>query len=339
MLDSQMIHNPTFSVIMACHNAAPYVQQAIASVVTQTFVDWELIIVDDASQDDSLIYIEKAAIIEPRINVIKFSKNGGVALARNAAIKTAKGEWLAILDADDIFLPVKLEKQFEIIRQHNSNLVLVGGGCFHIDSEGLRGQEYKYTSNSKVLKTSLKRMLKFPPHSSLVYRKSAFLKVGGFNTLFARSEDFELLLRLGEIGDFTSCNLPLIEYRLHSTNISNQISKQGFSQLEYGVAGRVCQMLRSTGRADPSATGDAYLWHELMTHVAVIIRQSRYYEYINWKSNFKQDLQRSTNLPDKFHIITTHISKSLAIFIFAMRERISGNGLPDKIFKSWIAKK
>lgn len=333
-----MNNTPIFSVIMACHNAAPYVQQAIESVKSQTFSNWELIIVDDASQDDSLAYIKKASISEPRIKVISMAINVGAAAARNAAIEIAKGEWLSILDADDVYLSYKLEKQFEIIQQDNTNLVLLGGGCFHINSEGIRSREYKYPSNSKVLKTNLHGRLKFPPHSSIVYRKSAFLTVGYFNQLFTPSEDYELWLRISEIGELSSCALPLIEYRIHTTNISNQISKQGFTQIDYGTAARVCQLLRNNGQIDPSATGNDQLWVEFMTHVAMIIRQSKYYNYCDWRSNFKQNMQRSSTFLDKSLVVITNIVRSPASLLYLIRERIFGTDLIDKIFKSWTSK-
>jgi glycosyltransferase involved in cell wall biosynthesis len=337
-----MSNSPTFSVIMACHNAAPYVQRAIESVVCQTFTDWELIIVDDASQDDSLIYIKKAVLTDERIKFLSTTANIGAAAARNAAIEIAKGEWLAILDADDVFLPYKLEKQFEIIQQRSSNLVLLGAGCFLINSDGLRirSRAYRYSSRSKVLKKALGRpfALKFPPHSSIVYRKSSFLKVGGFNPIFQRSEDYALWLRLSEIGDISASALPLIEYRFHSTSISNQISKQGFSQFEYGAAIRVCQLLRNSGHADPSATGNDQLWHELMTQVAKIIRQSKYYKYCDWKSAFKNKWQRSTKFVDRLMIITSQIAPSNFFFFYFIREYTSGTGLAGKIFKSWITR-
>lgn len=327
---------PKFSVIMACYNAAPYVRQAIASVVGQTFSDWELIIVDDASQDDSLFYIQKASLSDPRIGFITNDVNKGAAAARNAAIEIAKGEWLAILDADDVYLPHKLEKQFEIIQKSNSTLVLIGGGCFHIDSEGVRSKEYNYPSSTTVLKKDLQRMRKFPPHSSLVYRKSSVLEVGGFNVLFARSQDYELWLKLSERGDFTTCLLPLIEYRLHSTNISNKECVQALSQVEYGVAARVCHMIRNTGLADPSEVGNAYLWNEFLAFVATAVRQSGYYEYVVWKNNFKRDMWRSINLFNKLHIILLYFYQFPSGIVHLMREHIIGNRLPGYIFKSWI---
>jgi glycosyltransferase involved in cell wall biosynthesis len=333
-----MNNTPIFSIIMACHNAAFYVQQAIASVVCQTFTNWELIIVDDASQDNSLTLIKKASQTDSRIKYISMAVNVGSSAARNTAIGISKGEWLAILDADDVFLPYKLEKQFEIIRRHNSSLVLVGGGCFHINSEGLRSKEYKYSSNSKTLKKELNGRLKFPPHSSIVYRKSAFLKVGDYNQIFSQAEDYDIWLRLSKIGDFTSCTLPLIEYRIHSTNKSNQISKHGFSHIEYGIAARVCQLLRENGHVDPSATGNDQLWHELMSHVSLMVRQLGYYKYSVWKGIFKQNLEQSINFLKKLQRIVIQIAQSPYCFVYLIREQIFGIDFSDKIFKLWVAK-
>lgn len=330
---------PIFSVIMACHNAAPYVRQAISSVVGQTFSSWELIIVDDASQDDSLSYIKIASQADSRVRYISSEINMGAAAARNAAIEVAKGEWLAILDADDVYLPHKLEKQYEVIKGSKSNLVLVGAGCFHVNSEGVRSKEYNYSPNSEVLKNNLVSMLKFPPHSSLVYRKSSFLAAGGFNVRFARSEDYELWLRLSELGDFFAWPLPLIEYRLHSTNISNRQCPQTLTQVDYGVAAAVCHIIKNAGLSDPREFDEVYLWREFLDFVATFIKRSGYYEYIAWKDGIKSEIKKEASLRRRLKIYLFAACKSPVSVIRLAEERIFGCNLPGKIFSSWTKSK
>lgn len=98
-----------FSVIIAAYNAGSYVQNAIRSVQAQTFGDWELIVADDASTDDTVAQSRSLADADGRISVIALTENGGPSIARNAAIAAAKGEWLVVLDADDRFTAGRLE--------------------------------------------------------------------------------------------------------------------------------------------------------------------------------------------------------------------------------------
>lgn len=107
------------SVIMPAYNAEKYIKEAIQSVIGQTYEKWELIIVDDASTDGTVAIVQECAAKDNRINLICISKNGGVANARNVAIKIAKGRFLAFLDSDDLWLPEKLERQLEFMREKN----------------------------------------------------------------------------------------------------------------------------------------------------------------------------------------------------------------------------
>ena len=105
------------TIITPCYNAAPFISQAIESVLAQSFGDWEMIIVDDCSSDDSLSIIQKYARIDSRIRYLRTDKpSGSPTLPRNMGIKEAKGRYIAFLDSDDAWLPSKLEEQVIFIR-------------------------------------------------------------------------------------------------------------------------------------------------------------------------------------------------------------------------------
>lgn len=327
---------PFISVITACHNAEPYVCAAIHSVLAQSFENFELIFVDDCSTDKSL---EEATLLsrkDDRIRIFKTDRQSGAGTARNIAIEHATGDWLAILDADDIWLPNKLQQQVELIQTTNANLVLVGAGCYQIDKSGLRIGKYVYPVRSHALKRNLYSRKKFPPHSSMIYRTSAVRKIGGFNQLFAPAEDYELWLRLSEVGEFISCPLPLIEYRLHSSNISCQRSIDGFTQSEYGIAARVCQMLRNDVLSDPSTGEDEDLWKTFMEHIAKVVLESRHQEYIEWKTEWKLSMQHADSKFLKLFRSINAITTSPSLFLFFLREQMIGVGLAKKCFRSWI---
>ncbi|TJY34755.1 glycosyltransferase family 2 protein [Pontimicrobium aquaticum] len=104
------------SIIMPSYNSEPYIAASITSVINQTYQDWELIIVDDASTDNSYNIISEFSKKDNRIKLIKQTQNLGAGAARNTAIKAAKGNYIAFLDSDDIWKPHKLEKQLEYMR-------------------------------------------------------------------------------------------------------------------------------------------------------------------------------------------------------------------------------
>ena len=104
---------PLVSIITPCYNAAPFISQAIESVLAQSFGDWEMIIVDDCSTDNTDIVVGK--IKDPRIRYIKNEKNSGAAVSRNRALREANGRWVAFLDSDDLWKPEKLEKQIRFM--------------------------------------------------------------------------------------------------------------------------------------------------------------------------------------------------------------------------------
>lgn len=106
------------SIIMPSYNTAQYISEAIQSVLGQTYMNWELIIVDDCSTDDT-DNVVKQYLADSRIRYLKNKKNGGAAISRNRALREAKGKWIAFLDSDDLWLPEKLEKQISFMEEND----------------------------------------------------------------------------------------------------------------------------------------------------------------------------------------------------------------------------
>ena len=113
------ISQPLVSIITPCYNAAQTIQDTIASVKGQTYTNWELLIVDDCSEDNSISILQQEAANDSRVNYISLDTNIGPAGARNEALKRAKGKYIAFLDSDDLWLPEKLSKQVEFMEVHN----------------------------------------------------------------------------------------------------------------------------------------------------------------------------------------------------------------------------
>lgn len=111
------------SVITPAYNSLFYMSGAIESVIVQTFAEWEMIVVDDCSDDGTVAIIEEYARRDPRIRLIRLEQNGGAAVARNTAIRAAKGRYISFLDSDDRWLPHKLEAQLTFIREQDAAFV------------------------------------------------------------------------------------------------------------------------------------------------------------------------------------------------------------------------
>lgn len=211
---------PTISVVMSVYNGAAYLNEAIDSILKQTFENFEFIIIDDGSTDRSNEIVKSYK--DKRIVFIE-QENTGLAIALNNAIRVSKTNLIARMDADDISLPNRLSLQFAFLENH-AECIAVGGNAEIIDKDGI----YVYTSKQRVEWDEIKDILPNTPfyHSSTMYRKSAFEKAGGYPEIYG-IEDIVFFNRLSEIGELR--NLPdlLIKYRLVPTAITTKSGKEG----------------------------------------------------------------------------------------------------------------
>lgn len=326
-------YEPFFSVIMACHNAEEYIEEAVQSVLNQTCADWELIIVDDASTDKSYKIASKYNAIDQRIKVYRLDTNRGAGFTRNYAVERSSGRWLAILDADDLFLPDKLERQRNFITAyHDGDLVLVGTDVIHISSEGQFLKAYSYPKESNRIKRNLYAMAKFPPHSSIIYKASVFNEVGGFNHRFLRSQDYELWLRISEKGEIASLEVPLIKYRLHIGGVSVNPTSHGYTQYMYAVAANICWRLRVAGCGDPSQDDQSFAC--LMQLISSLYMDSAFEKSHMLLLRLKAVMQRR----EWFYFLKICIQKPLTLshLIFERIGIVSFNNITLKKYKSSV---
>lgn len=122
------------SIIMAAYNAEKTIEQAINSVLSQTYTDFELLVVNDCSKDRTVELVKDIVAKDSRVRLISNVKNSGVSYTRKHGLEEAKGDWIAILDSDDAWEPEKLEKQIELQRRTNADLLFTGSAF--MDSEG-----------------------------------------------------------------------------------------------------------------------------------------------------------------------------------------------------------
>jgi glycosyltransferase involved in cell wall biosynthesis len=238
---------PTITVLMSCYNAASWLNEAINSILHQTFKDFEFIIIDDGSNDETMDIIQGFAKQDKRIVIIT-KPNTGLADSLNVGIQKARGEWIARLDADDICEDSRLEKQL-ILGKSNPKLVFIGSGLTEIDQNGNPLSVYKYPSHHASLIRNLRIKQKFPPHSSAFFRTKVVCAIGGYRKRIHRAQDLDLWLRLSEVGELASIKEPLVRIRKHPDQISHD--DYGRRQIIDSRVAMTSYFFRRHGFADP----------------------------------------------------------------------------------------
>jgi glycosyltransferase involved in cell wall biosynthesis len=168
--------DPEVSVVMAAYNAAEYVAESIESVLAQTYTNFELLVVDDASVDATADIVR--SIADPRVRLLSLPTNSGAAAARNLALRSARAELIAILDADDIAYPKRLERQVAYMNDH-PGCALLGSAFDRIDASGALRDTVHSPCDPVLIRWHLLKK-NVIAHSSVIFRRSAALAVGGY---------------------------------------------------------------------------------------------------------------------------------------------------------------
>lgn len=212
--------DPLVSVLMPAYNAARYVAQAVESILDQTYTNFEFLIVDDGSTDDTPRILRRYADRDPRIQLIS-RPNTGLVLALNEMLAKARGEFIARMDADDIALPERFERQLGYLSEH-PECVMIGSRVFVIDPDGspltVMGDALTHEEIDQSLMNARGQMVY---HPSVMIRKQALLEVGPYRHEFDTAEDLDLFLRLAEIGRIENLAQPLLKYREHAGKVGH----------------------------------------------------------------------------------------------------------------------
>jgi len=219
---------PTISVIIPVYNGEKTIKQTVESVLNQTFKDFELLIINDGSQDATLEIIQ--AINDERIQVFSY-QNSGVSASRNRALTKAKGEFISFIDADDLWTPNKLELQFKAL-QDNPQAAVAYSWSDWIDESGqfLRSGGH-ITVNGKAYEKLLLRDF-IESGSNPLIRKQALDEVGCFEQSVTPAEDWDMWLRLAARYEFVTVEVPQILYRISPNSASFNIVKMEAGSLK-----------------------------------------------------------------------------------------------------------
>lgn len=261
------------SVLMPVYNGAQYLQESIDSILRQTFTDFEFIIVDDGSTDDSAAIIAKNAQKDCRIISLCNEKNSGICVTLNRGLDIAKGEYIARLDSDDMALPNRLEMQVAYMEQHPQVGALGSDVIFF--GEDIKTHCFESLHSDAECKAGLLFSSCFA-HPSVMLRKDILDKYElRYDDGFRGLEDFELWYRMSEYTEFANLPQALTKYRIHKRQVTQNVSK---SVSDIGV----------------SFLHDRFLSYALFTTEELCIIEN--YVFNNWSFFYNEHIQQMLDI-------------------------------------------
>jgi glycosyltransferase involved in cell wall biosynthesis len=230
-----MLDNVFFSVMICCYNSEKYLRETIDSVINQTYKNWEIVAINDGSTDKT-----EDILLEYKSRGVPITyfrqKNQGFAAARNKAVELSKGEWIAVIDHDDLCLPQRLEIQANHIRK-NPSAKLFFANTVHFDDHGdeIRRQfdrlnpcELSLTKGKAM--NSLLAFGCFIDTEAVIFNKKAALSIGGFDTFYKYAVDYDFFLRMGSVFDLFGSEELVSKWRVHKNQASQKMGMIMFKE-------------------------------------------------------------------------------------------------------------
>ena len=240
---------PRVSVVMAVYNGGAVLDNAVRSILEQTFVDFEFIIVNDGSRDGTQHYLNRLAREDERIRIIH-QQNQGLTKALITGCSKARGQYIARQDADDVSLPLRLERQVDALdRSPEAPLVTCWAASVATDGQVM------WTLDARMHTVPLDdgtcvRLVGVPAHSSVAFRRDAYIEVGGYRSCFYYAQDCDLWLRLAAVGSFQVVEELLLH---HTTTDLNSIGSRCRSyQTRFAELAKSCFRARLADRSEQS---------------------------------------------------------------------------------------
>lgn len=275
-----MQNKPFISVVMSVFNDEKYLKDSIESILNQSYNNFEFIIINDGSTDNSLSIIKDYSKNDKRIKMVK-KQNSGLTKSLNIGLKLSKGEYIARIDGDDISHPLRFEKQIETFSK-DTQLELIGTNCILIDENGLQigRNKYNYPASYNKIKSVLLSGNSIFPHSSIMFKKSRIKRLGYYDEFFKKTQDFNLYLKLLKIENSLTClnfKEPLVKIRKHSQQLTNnEVDYYKFiSLIDYH-----CEKNKILKMSSAYTFDEISMKLESNIYFKKIIKQNKFYEQI-----------------------------------------------------------
>jgi glycosyltransferase involved in cell wall biosynthesis len=269
---------PKISIVMPVWNGERYLQEAVDSILRQTFTDFELLAIDDGSTDATAAMLRAYADKDSRVRVHRLN-HAGIVVALNHGLASAQGGWIARQDADDISLPHRLQTQWRAVQGKPGTVLCHSDVEFIGENAGKTGRARLPRSRSLV---ALRLCYQCPiVHTTVLFHKASALEAGGYLPDERHAEDFSLWGRLLERGDFIGLPERLMKFRLHSLSVSQQnLAVQRALARQIGMAH--CRRFMQLGDADAGRANSLLLalprdrrirdWSWFLSHCAPRLR-------------------------------------------------------------------
>ena len=261
------------SIVISCYNSGEYIDECLESIFNQTYKNFEILIVDDGSKDDTLQKINK---FKNKKNIFIYShKNQGLTKSLNFLISKSNGDWIARIDADDVWNKFKLEKQMKLLIE-NQNISLVY--CFHKLVMNNNEKKINFNTKQNLIKRII-RSQKIFCHSSVVFKKSIFIKLGRYREFFKYSQDIDLWLRFSKKTNIMSLKEYLVTCKRNEKQISIINRKE---QSIYGYAAKINYLIDDKINIEPIfIDNNFYKWIENK------LENISFYDYEKLKKNIR----------------------------------------------------
>lgn len=228
---------PKVSVIIPTYNRALYIDRAVRSVLAQTYTDFEVIVVDDGSTDDTPARVQALAQAAPRVRYLRHETNQGAQIARNTGIQVAKGQHIALLDSDDEWLPHKLERQILLYQQASDRIGVVYAGYLEVSDNGPRPRRHLPTIRGDIYHHLLTSY--GVPILTLLIKRECLEKAGPFSVPIRAYQEWDLCIRLARHCEFDFVPDCLAIYHIHSSpTISKDLLRSAWGYLDVVEAHR-----------------------------------------------------------------------------------------------------
>lgn len=250
---------PCVSVLIPVYNCETFLEEALDSIRAQTFSDFECIVVNDGSRDNSLAILERYAASDPRFVVVD-KPNGGIVSALNAGLARCTGEFVARMDGDDIALPERFALQVEFLKSH-PEVVAVGGWAKIVDETGTEATlcdcgkptcwciDVRPPADHKSINDALSECEYTLLHPTLMARTAALREIHGYDSRLPTAEDLDIFMKLGEMGQLANIPEFVLLYRRRANSQTNNF--------KVGIGGWDVKVLRAAMARGRHVTPDA----------------------------------------------------------------------------------
>ncbi len=246
---------PLVSVITNCFNSEKYIRASVESVLRQDYGEWEHIVIDCGSTDNSLNILSQIAHDRLRLLQVPFC---GVAAARNIGISEARGQIIAVLDSDDYALPQRLTRQVNTLLSM-PDIVGVGSGFMRLSEATQRCKSFVYPFDHEQLAILLQAGFSPIPHSTLAFRLSSYHAVGGYSNTIEKAEDFDLLVRLANTGPLHSLPEALVLCTHRDNSHTKRHQPGGRDTVFYVVLALIMNSVERGAPSPPQAVVEQWL--------------------------------------------------------------------------------